>query len=86
MHLTMVVLSAGALTPCISAYGGPKGAALDQRQITESATLSATATSTTAPASTTSLAPNEFTESFNISLDGRIFPPTVHVGDVNSTT
>ncbi len=87
MHLNLILLlSAAALTPCISAHGGPKGVALYQRQVTQSAALSAATTSTTAPASTTSTPPNEFTESFNITLDGQIFPPSVHVGDVNSTT
>lgn len=87
MHLnTILLLSAAALTPCISAYREPKGVALYQRQTTQSAALSAAATSTTAPASTTTLSPNEFTEPFNITLDGRIFPPSVHIADMKSTT
>ena len=87
MHLnTVLFLSVAALTSCISAYRGPKGVALYQREVTQSAALSTAATSTTAPASTTSSSPNEFTESFNITLDGQIFPPSVHIEDVNSTT
>ncbi|MCJ1481775.1 hypothetical protein MMC06_001934, partial [Schaereria dolodes] len=87
MHSNIILLlSAAAFTPCISAYREPKGVALYQRDVTPSATLSAAATSTTALASTTSLPPNEFTESFNITLDGQIFPPSIHIEDLNSTT
>lgn len=86
MHLNIILLSAAALTPCISAYRGPKGVALYQRQVTQSAALSAAATSTNAPASSSSSPPNEFTEPFNITLDGQIFPPSVRIEDVDSTT
>lgn len=75
--------------PVISARGPPKVIAIRDDQASQPSSLSAAATTAAAASSASSTATSndiaQIIEPFNITLDGQIFPPNIHIGGVDLT-
>lgn len=74
------------LTSGISAHEEPRAVALYERQITPAPSQSVATQTSAALSSTTTTPPNEILEAVNITLDGQIFPPSIHIEGVTTTT
>ena len=59
---------------CIFAFGEPQGTFVSQSAASRTATPSTTTSSTSTP--------DEINEPIDISLDGKIFPPSIHADGV----
>ncbi|CAD6591577.1 MAG: hypothetical protein ASARMPREDX12_005261 [Alectoria sarmentosa] len=77
----------GVFTSVICAHVQLDGVAMYKRQGDESTSIEATQTTTSATATPTATSqPDEVYEAVNITLDGQIFPPNIHIEGVSSTS
>ena len=87
MHQNLLLLGMGVFTSVICAHAQLDGVAMYKRQGDESTSIDGTQTTTSATATpTTTSQPDEVYEAVNITLDGQIFPLSIHIEGVSSTS